>query len=115
VRLIGRLWPTLRDPPAGAEAVSHISMVRAGLAPQLASGLYTLLPFGLRTIRRAEAIIRDTNVQTALERMAVGPTGKKGPVLSPRLAGVVPRIERKAILTSKSSTTKTGDLGETET
>ena len=45
--------------PADAEAVSHILMVRAGLVRQLAAGLYTLLPFGLRTIRRAEAIIRE--------------------------------------------------------
>jgi prolyl-tRNA synthetase len=59
VRLSGRLWPTLRDAPADAEAVSHILMVRAGLVRQLAAGLYTLLPFGLRSIRRAEAIIRE--------------------------------------------------------
>jgi prolyl-tRNA synthetase len=59
VRLTGRLWPTLRDPPADAEAVSHILMVRAGLVRQLAAGLYTLLPFGLRAIRRVEAIIRE--------------------------------------------------------
>jgi prolyl-tRNA synthetase len=59
VRLSGRLWPTLRDPPADAEAVSHILMVRAGLVRQLAAGLYTLLPFGLRAIRRVEAIIRE--------------------------------------------------------
>ena len=59
VRLSGRLWPTLRDAPADAEAVSHILMVRAGLVRQLAAGLYTLLPFGLRAIRRAEAIIRE--------------------------------------------------------
>jgi prolyl-tRNA synthetase len=59
VRLSGRLWPTLRDAPADAEAVSHILMVRAGLIRQLAAGLYTLLPFGLRSIRRAEAIVRE--------------------------------------------------------
>ncbi|HEX2504284.1 MAG TPA: proline--tRNA ligase [Miltoncostaeaceae bacterium] len=59
VRLSGRLWPTLRDAPADAEVVSHILMVRAGLVRQLAAGLYTLLPFGLRAIRRAEAIIRE--------------------------------------------------------
>ena len=39
VRLSGRLWPTLRDAPADAEAVSHILMVRAGLVRQLAAGL----------------------------------------------------------------------------
>ena len=59
LRLSGRLWPTLRDAPADAEAVSHKLMVRAGLVRQLAAGLYTFLPFGLRVVRRVEAIIRE--------------------------------------------------------
>lgn len=58
-RLSGRVWPTLRDAPSDAEAVSHILMVRAGLVRQLAAGLYTIMPFGLRVIRRVEAIIRE--------------------------------------------------------
>jgi prolyl-tRNA synthetase len=58
-RLSGRLWPTLRDPPADAEAVSHILMVRAGLVRQLAAGLFTLLPVGLRVVRRVERIVRE--------------------------------------------------------
>jgi prolyl-tRNA synthetase len=57
-RLAGRLWPTLRDPPADAEAISHVLMVRAGLVRQLAAGLYTVLPMGLRVLRRVEAIVR---------------------------------------------------------
>jgi prolyl-tRNA synthetase len=58
-RLSGRLWPTLRDAPADAEAVSHKLMVRAGLVRQLAAGLYSVLPMGLRTIKRIEKIIRE--------------------------------------------------------
>ncbi len=58
-RLSGRFWPTLRDAPADAEAISHKLMVRAGLVRQLASGLYTILPLGLRTIRRIDNIIRE--------------------------------------------------------
>ncbi len=58
-RLTGRFWPTLRDAPADAEAVSHKLMVRAGLVRQLASGLYTILPLGLRVIKRVDAIIRE--------------------------------------------------------
>jgi len=58
-RLSGRLWPTLRDAPADAEAVSHKLMVRAGLVRQLAAGLYTLMPLGFRVIQRVEAIIRE--------------------------------------------------------
>jgi prolyl-tRNA synthetase len=59
VRLSGRLWPTLRDAPADAEAVSHRLMVRAGLVRQLASGLYSFLPFGLRSLERITRIIRE--------------------------------------------------------
>jgi len=58
-RLTGRFWPTLRDAPADAEAVSHKLMVRAGLVRQLASGLYTILPLGMRVIKRVDAIIRE--------------------------------------------------------
>lgn len=59
LRLSGRFWPTLRDAPADAEAVSHKLMVRAGLVRQLASGLYSYLPFGLRSLHRVTAIIRE--------------------------------------------------------
>ncbi len=59
VRLSGRFWPTLRDAPADAEAISHKLMVRAGLIRQLASGLYSFLPFGLRSLHRVTAIIRE--------------------------------------------------------
>ena len=58
-RCSGRLWPTLRDAPADAEAISHQLMVRAGLVRQIAAGLYTLLPLGLRVVRKVEAIIRE--------------------------------------------------------
>lgn len=59
VRLSGRFWPTLRDAPADAEAISHKLMVRAGLVRQLASGLYSFLPFGLRSLHRVTAVIRE--------------------------------------------------------
>ena len=53
------LLATLRDPPADAEVVSHQLMVRAGMVRQLAAGIYTWLPLGLRVLRKVEAIIRD--------------------------------------------------------
>ncbi len=59
VRLSGRFWPTLRDAPADAEAISHKLMIRAGLIRQLAAGLYSFLPFGLRSLQRVTAIIRE--------------------------------------------------------
>jgi len=58
-RLTGRFWPTVRDDPADAEAISHKLSVRAGLVRQLASGLYTLTPIGLKVVQKVEAIIRE--------------------------------------------------------
>jgi prolyl-tRNA synthetase len=53
------LLPTLKENPAGADIVSHRLMLRAGLIRQLASGLYTWLPLGLRVLRKIETIIRE--------------------------------------------------------
>jgi prolyl-tRNA synthetase len=75
-RLAGRLWPTLRDPPADAEAVSHKLMIRAGMWRQLAAGLYTALPMGLRVLRRVEAILRE-------EMERIGAQEIEMPVLHP--------------------------------
>ena len=51
-------FPTLRDDPADAEAVSHKLLVRAGFIRQLMSGSYTLLPLGQRVCLKIEGIIR---------------------------------------------------------
>ncbi len=53
------LLPTLKDPPADAEALSHKLMVRAGLIRQLGAGLWTYLPAGWRAHRKVEGIIRE--------------------------------------------------------
>ena len=53
------LIPTLRDAPADAEIISHQLMVRAGMVRQLASGIYTWLPLGLRVLRKVEQIVRE--------------------------------------------------------
>ncbi len=50
---------TLKEVPAGAEIVSHQLMLRAGLIRQLAAGLYTWLPLGVRVLRKVEAIVRE--------------------------------------------------------
>jgi prolyl-tRNA synthetase len=57
-RLSQAFVPTLKDPPADAEALSHKLMVRAGLIRQLGAGLWTYLPAGWRVERKVEAIIR---------------------------------------------------------
>ncbi len=51
--------PTLKQSPADAEVISHKLMVRAGMIRQLASGVYSILPIGLRVLRKVEQIIRE--------------------------------------------------------
>ncbi len=51
--------PTLKEVPAEAEVISHQLMLRAGFIKQLASGIYTYLPYGLAAIRRVEHIVRE--------------------------------------------------------
>ena len=53
------LIATLKETPADAEVISHQLMLRAGMIRKLASGLYTWLPLGLRTLRKVERIIRE--------------------------------------------------------
>ncbi|MBW2413190.1 MAG: proline--tRNA ligase [Deltaproteobacteria bacterium] len=68
--------PTLRDDPAGAEAASHILMVRAGLIRQLGAGLYSYLPLATRVMARIEAIVRE-------EMTAIGGQELRLPALHP--------------------------------
>ena len=53
------LIPTLKDSPADAEVTSHKLMVRAGMIRQMAAGIYSILPLGLRVLRKVEQIIRE--------------------------------------------------------
>ena len=58
--LMSQLYsPTLRETPSEAEIISHKLMIRAGLLRRSAAGIYTLLPLGLRVIRKVEQIIRE--------------------------------------------------------
>ncbi len=75
-RLSRYFLPTTREDPAEAEAASHRLLVRAGLARQLAAGLWTWLPAGWRAHRKAEQIIRE-------ELDAVGCAELLMPVLQP--------------------------------
>ena len=70
------LLPTVKETPAGAEAVSHILMVRAGLIRQLAAGVYVYLPAGWRVMQKIAAIIRQ-------EMDAIGGQEILMPVLNP--------------------------------
>ncbi len=71
-----RFLPTLRDPPADAEAVSHRLLVRAGYIRQLGAGLWTFTPLGWRVHRKIEQIIRE-------EMAAIGAQEWFAPVLTP--------------------------------
>lgn len=51
--------PTLKEAPAEAEVVSQKLMFRAGMIRRLAQGIYTLLPYGLRAVRKFEHIVRE--------------------------------------------------------
>lgn len=59
MRLSELFAPTLREDPAEAEIASHKLLLRAGMIRQVASGVYTMLPLGLRAMRRIEDIVRE--------------------------------------------------------
>ena len=43
---------TLKEAPADADVISQQYMIRAGMIKKLAAGVYTYMPFGLRSIRK---------------------------------------------------------------
>ncbi len=71
------LIPTLREDPRDAEIPSHRLLLRAGFIRQLAGGVYTFLPLGLRVLRKIERIVRD-------EMDAAGALEVGMPALHPR-------------------------------
>jgi prolyl-tRNA synthetase len=75
-RLSRYFLPTTRESPGDAEAVSHQLTVRAGLARQVAAGMWTWLPAGWRAHRKVEQIVRE-------ELDAIGAAELLMPVLQP--------------------------------
>jgi prolyl-tRNA synthetase len=53
------LIPTVKEVPAEAEITSHKLMIRAGLIRKVASGTYTYLPLGWRTLKKIINIVRE--------------------------------------------------------
>ncbi len=51
--------PTVKEIPADAEAISHQLMIRAGICRKVASGTYTYLPLGQRSLLKIIAIVRE--------------------------------------------------------
>jgi prolyl-tRNA synthetase len=68
--------PTLREPPADADAASHRLLVRGGFIRQVGTGLWTFLPLGWRVHQKVVQIIRE-------EMNAIGGQEMLGPVLTP--------------------------------
>lgn len=67
---------TLREAPAGAESKGYEYLLRAGYIRQLGAGIFSLLPLGLRTIRKIEQIIRE-------EMNAIGGQEIQMPLVNP--------------------------------
>jgi len=59
LRLSGYFLPTTRKVPSDAKVPSHILAIRAGLIRQVSRGVYNILPFGYRVVKKIETIIRD--------------------------------------------------------
>jgi prolyl-tRNA synthetase len=59
VRYSQLLIPTLKEVPADAQVASHIFLVRGGYMRQVAAGIYSFLPLGLRVVEKVEAIVRE--------------------------------------------------------
>ena len=76
MRLSNFFLSTLREAPADADVVSQKLMLRAGMIKKLASGIYTYMPMGLRSIRKIENIIRQ-------EMAAAGAVELLMPVIQP--------------------------------
>ena len=53
------LLNTVKETPADAEVISHQLMLRAGMIRKVAAGIYSYLPFGLKAVRKVEAIVRE--------------------------------------------------------
>ncbi|MFP3938564.1 MAG: proline--tRNA ligase, partial [Phycisphaerae bacterium] len=53
------LIPTVKEVPAEAEIPSHKLMIRAGFIRKVASGTYTYLPLGWRSLRKIMRIVRE--------------------------------------------------------
>lgn len=58
MRLSQAFGKTLREQPAEVEMASHGLMLRAGLISKLASGIYSYMPLGWRSVRKIQDVMR---------------------------------------------------------
>ncbi|MCZ6814613.1 MAG: proline--tRNA ligase [Alphaproteobacteria bacterium] len=69
MRLSSFYLPTLKETPKEAEIVSHRLMLRAGMVRQMAAGIYSWLPLGLRVLRKVEEIVRQEQDRAGCQEM----------------------------------------------
>lgn len=68
--------PTVKEVPAEAEIPSHRLMIRAGYIRKLASGTYSYLPLGWRSLRKIMQIVREEMDAAGAQEISV-------PILQP--------------------------------
>lgn len=59
LRMSGVYAPTLKEDPAEAELASHRLLLRSGMIRKSASGIYSFLPLGMRSLAKIERIVRE--------------------------------------------------------
>ena len=67
---------TLMEAPSGADSKGYELLLRAGFIQQLGAGIFSLLPLGLRSVRKIERVIRE-------EMDAIGGQELLMPVINP--------------------------------
>ena len=99
-------YKTLKDSPSDAELISHKLMLRSSMIKLNASGIYTWLPLGLRSLKKVENIVRknmnDAGAQEILMPM-VQPSdlweeSKRLSEYGPELLRFVDRNDRSFVL-----------------
>ncbi len=76
MRLSHHFGSTLREAPAGVEAISHQLLLRAGFIRQLGQGLFSYLPLARRSLTKIEDVMRE-------EMNAIGGQELTMPVVHP--------------------------------
>ena len=62
------LIPTIKEAPSDAKVPSHVLLLRGGYIRQVAAGVFSLLPLGMRVVHRIERIVRqELNRSGAME------------------------------------------------
>ncbi|MBN2450257.1 MAG: proline--tRNA ligase, partial [Lentisphaeria bacterium] len=59
MRLSQLVGQRIKEAPRDAQTASHVYLIRGGYCRPLSTGIYTMLPLGLRVCRRIEQIIRE--------------------------------------------------------